>query len=85
MIAAEYSSLAQEIEERFRRSFSALQCSVRPHVDTHTSEPIALLIFDVRATTPSLQIAYTLMENEKYDVAGIESLAAHVGTMLSQR
>ena len=85
MTAAEHSSLAQEIEERLRRGFSALQCSVRPHVDTHTSEPIALLIFEVGATTPSIQIAYTLMNNEKYDASGIESLAAHIGSMLLQR
>jgi hypothetical protein len=85
MTEAEHSSLAQGIEERLRRGFSTLQCSVRSHVDTHTSEPIAMLIFEVHATQPSIQIPYTLIENEVYDESGIESLAAHIGTMLSQR
>ena len=55
------------------------------HIDTWTDEPIALLIFEVHAVSPPIQIAYTVIGNETYGTTEIESLTAHIGTLLTHR
>ena len=78
-----YHILVAHVEEGLRRDFPHLDCHVWVQEATVEGEAVPVLVFEVRAATPPIRTAHTLINGKTYDRREAAEFVARVGEHLS--